>query len=89
MSKGTKSPSTIILIVEDEEPIVQALALILEDCGYQMLLASNGRQALELARTHQLALIITDLMMPQMTGPSSSPPSGRMPSTAIRCRPLC
>ncbi|MFI5271481.1 MAG: response regulator transcription factor [Ktedonobacterales bacterium] len=62
------SGSAIVLIAEDEEPIAEALAYIVEDSGYVPLLASNGRQALELARAFHPALVITDLMMPQMTG---------------------
>lgn len=57
-----------VLIAEDEEPIAQVLAMIVEDYGYATLVAVHGRQALDLARARRPALIITDLMMPQMTG---------------------
>lgn len=57
-----------ILIVEDEEPIAQALGYIVEDCGYMPLIATNGKQALELLKTHSPALIFVDLMMPRMNG---------------------
>lgn len=60
--------STVVLIAEDEEPIAQALSMIIEDYGYSALIAINGRQALELARAHHPALVITDLMMPLMSG---------------------
>jgi DNA-binding response OmpR family regulator len=63
---GSASPS--VLIVEDEEPIALALSFLVEDMGYMPLTASNGKEALELARTRHPALIITDLMLPQMTG---------------------
>lgn len=58
----------VVLIAEDEEPIALALSFIVEDAGYLPLIASNGQQALELARTRHPVLIITDLMMPRMTG---------------------
>lgn len=58
----------VVLIAEDEEPIAQALSMIVEDYGYFALIAINGRQALEMARAHHPALIITDLMMPLMSG---------------------
>lgn len=58
----------LVLIAEDEEPIAEALAFLVEDCGYTPLLASNGRQALELARARHPALVITDLMMPYLDG---------------------
>jgi len=58
----------MVVIAEDEEPIAQALAIIVEDYGLTPLVASHGKQALELVRLHHPALVITDLMMPQMTG---------------------
>ncbi|HEY7123432.1 MAG TPA: response regulator [Ktedonobacterales bacterium] len=58
----------LVLIAEDEEPIAEALAMIVEDCGYIPLVASNGRQALELARARHPSLVITDMMMPYMDG---------------------
>jgi two-component system, chemotaxis family, chemotaxis protein CheY len=57
-----------VLVVEDEEPISEALAYIIEEAGFVPLVASHGKQALELVRLHHPALIITDLMMPLMDG---------------------
>jgi two-component system chemotaxis response regulator CheY len=57
-----------VLIAEDEEPIAEVLALIVESMGHTPLLAAHGKQALELARQQRPALVITDLMMPQMDG---------------------
>lgn len=57
-----------ILVVDDEPPILALLQDILEEAGYPVLAASNGRAALELARQHDLGLVLTDLMMPQMDG---------------------
>lgn len=67
-SDGLVGSSGVVLIADDDEPIAQALAYIVEECGGVPLVASHGRQALELALTYRPALIITDLMMPQMTG---------------------
>lgn len=58
----------LVLIVEDEEPIAEALALIIADAGYTPLVAVQGEQALALARERHPALIITDLMMPFLNG---------------------
>jgi two-component system, sensor histidine kinase and response regulator len=58
----------LVLVAEDEGPIADALAYIISDAGYMPLVASHGREALELARARHPALIITDLMMPQMSG---------------------
>ncbi|HEV8192449.1 MAG TPA: response regulator, partial [Ktedonobacterales bacterium] len=58
----------VVLIAEDEEPIADALAIIVEEAGYTPLTASHGAAALQLARTHHPALLITDLMMPYLDG---------------------
>ncbi len=72
MSKDAFAPETgepiLILIADDEEPIVELLATFVEELGYTPLVAQNGQQALELARERGPALIITDLMMPVMSG---------------------
>jgi CheY-like chemotaxis protein len=62
------STSDLILTAGDEEPIAQAMSFIVEDAGHTPMIATNGRQALELARAHQPLLIITDLMMPHLDG---------------------
>jgi len=66
--EGAERTPPVVLIVEDEEPIAQALAIIVEDFGLTPVVALHGKQAIELLREHQPALIITDLMMPHMTG---------------------
>jgi CheY-like chemotaxis protein len=58
----------LVLIVDDEEPILEMLATFVSDLGYTPLVAQNGQQALELARQREPGLIITDLMMPIMNG---------------------
>ena len=58
----------MVLIAEDEEPIAQVLAYMVEDAGYTVVNAVHGRAALELAYMRRPDLIITDLMMPQMNG---------------------
>lgn len=58
----------VVLVAEDEAPIAEAIAMVIEDAGYVPLLAAHGRQALELYRQRHPALVITDLMMPYMSG---------------------
>ena len=67
-SQSNEREPFLVLIAEDEEPIAEAIAMLVEDCGYTPIIASNGRQALELARRRKPALIITDLMMPYLDG---------------------
>jgi len=57
-----------ILVVDDEVMIATTLALFLEDEGYDVILAHDGRRALELARAERPDMIITDYMMPRMGG---------------------
>ncbi len=57
-----------VLIVEDEIHIAEALAFLVEDAGYRVRLAHNGKDALESILANPPDLIISDLMMPVMDG---------------------
>jgi len=65
--EGTES----ILVVEDEAAIRRLVKKILEAQGYRVIDASNGAEALELARRHAdpIDLVVTDVVMPQLSGP--------------------
>lgn len=62
------SSTPLILIADDEDSIAETIAMLVEDAGYLPLIATHGKEALELARTRHPALILTDLMMPYMDG---------------------
>ena len=69
----TGAPDTggeIVLVVEDEERIRGLLDAVLGDSGYRVLMATNGKEALELAAQHdnQIDLLLTDVVMPRMGG---------------------
>jgi two-component system KDP operon response regulator KdpE len=57
-----------ILLVDDEERIVNFLKAKLRIAGYDILIATNGAEALEQFETHQPDLVILDLIMPTMDG---------------------
>jgi CheY-like chemotaxis protein len=57
-----------ILVVDDDPGIRLLLMTLLRRAGYQLLEASNGRQALERMRFANPDLLIMDLMMPEVTG---------------------
>jgi two-component system, cell cycle sensor histidine kinase and response regulator CckA len=57
-----------ILVVDDEPDVLAATARILRRHGYATLEASNGDQALELALSHEVQLLLTDSVMPRMSG---------------------
>ncbi|MDH4302199.1 MAG: response regulator [Nitrospira sp.] len=57
-----------ILIIEDHTSVRTLLAQVLQDAGYQVCEAANGRQGLQLFYMQPMDLVITDLEMPEMTG---------------------
>jgi CheY-like chemotaxis protein len=57
-----------ILIVDDELAIAEVLASILDDAGYKVVIAANGKQALSRLAETRPSLIITDFMMPVVGG---------------------
>ena len=59
-----------VLVVEDEAFIRLVLAAALEDEGFEVMTAANGREALGVLKQWQPDLIILDLWMPWMDGPT-------------------
>ena len=57
-----------ILVVDDEQLLVKGIKFNLENEGYQVETAFDGKRALELARNNNYDLIILDLMMPEIDG---------------------
>ena len=60
--------SQTILVVDDEPQIVRFVRAYLEDAGYRVVTASDGQEALYVARREKPDLVILDLMMPGMDG---------------------
>ena len=61
-------PAKKILVVDDEKKIVDIVKAYLERESYQVIVAYEGKSALELARRHLPDLIVLDLMLPEITG---------------------
>jgi CheY-like chemotaxis protein len=57
-----------ILIVEDEFGLAEMLRDMLREHGYEVVLAINGRLALDVLGEQHVDLVLTDLMMPVMDG---------------------
>lgn len=57
-----------ILVVDDEKQIVDIVRAYLERDGYRVVAAYDGRQALEVAARERPALLVLDLMLPEMSG---------------------
>ena len=64
------SKSEVVLVVEDEPMVRGIMSRTLRDCGYAVLEAATGKEALEViaAEDGQISLLIADLVMPEMGG---------------------
>lgn len=57
-----------ILVVEDEQPIARLLQAYLRQAGYAVQVANDGETALTLFAAHKPALVLLDLMLPEVDG---------------------
>ncbi len=57
-----------ILLVEDEPAIAELLQAVLEEAGYQVDLAANGREGLRRLTVVQPDMVLSDVMMPVLDG---------------------
>ena len=64
MSKDPRS----ILVVDDNEDIRNLLSLVLQKEGYEVFLAPNGSEALEIVKNNRLDLVLLDVMMTELSG---------------------
>jgi DNA-binding response OmpR family regulator len=67
-SNGGGRHRPVVLVVDDERVIADTLAAILTKCGFAAMTAYDGPAALEIAALVPPELVITDVMMPGMTG---------------------
>jgi len=58
----------IILIVDDDAEVAQTIELSLTHAGYQVAIATNGYEALQMTRQQRPDLILLDIVMPEMNG---------------------
>jgi two-component system, cell cycle sensor histidine kinase and response regulator CckA len=73
LTSALSKPSAVnetILLVEDEDPVREVTALLLESLGYHVLQAAGAEEALDLVRGKkpQIDLLFTDVLMPGMSG---------------------
>ena len=60
-----------ILVIEDEALVRDTLCQYLEGAGHELLVAENGEQGLEIYRSHNPDLVISDVSMPTREGIST------------------
>ncbi|WP_366180857.1 response regulator transcription factor [Actinomyces timonensis] len=62
------SPTATLLLVDDEASIRTSLGPYLERTGLRVLLASDGREALDVLAANRVDIVVTDVLMPRMDG---------------------
>ncbi len=66
ISSGSAHP--VILCVDDEVMPLTIRQIVLESAGFRVVTANSGKAALEVLQSRQVALILSDHLMPEMTG---------------------
>ncbi|OEU75811.1 MAG: hybrid sensor histidine kinase/response regulator [Desulfuromonadales bacterium C00003093] len=57
-----------ILLTDDEDVILELISLLLRKRGFEVLVARNGEECVQMVREHEPALVLLDYMMPVMNG---------------------
>ena len=57
-----------ILVVDDEESTQNLLKTILEDAGYELVVVSTGKEAVNIVSSGVISLVLLDIVMPEMDG---------------------
>ena len=61
-------PDPLVLVVEDDPVILRLLEVNFELEGFRVLLAHDGAEGIEVARSHRPDAVISDIMMPHTSG---------------------
>src|SRR4051794_8946958 len=59
---------SLVLVADDEPAVLEVLADVVEDLGHDVVRARDGDEALRLAREHRPHLVVTDHVMPRLSG---------------------
>lgn len=62
--------SRVALVVDDSSSIRQLVSSTLQGVGFQVLEAGDGQEALDIVDGREIAVVVTDLSMPAMDGPT-------------------
>lgn len=61
-----------VLVCDDDKAILNSIRIYLENEGYNVLCAENGREALALAENNEIHCLVLDIMMPELDGLSAT-----------------
>ena len=61
-------PQPCVLLVEDDRSVRRYLEVILQRSGYRVVTAENGLEAMKLALSSQFDAVVTDAVMPNLSG---------------------
>src|SRR6185369_15117266 len=67
---ATRKPMAKIMIIDDNADAQESLALCLQNAGHRVVCVANGRDALSLVLKQMPDVVLLDLMLPEMDGPS-------------------
>src|SRR5919106_1853922 len=59
---------SLVLVADDEPAVLEVLTEVVEDLGHQVVRAHDGREALHIAKQQHPQLVVTDHMMPRLSG---------------------
>jgi CheY-like chemotaxis protein len=59
---------SLVLVVDDEPAVLEILSQVVEDLGHEVIQARDGEEAWRLARSRRPQLVVTDHMMPRLSG---------------------
>ena len=63
-----KKVSTKILIVEDEIDIREGISEYLSEVGYDVMVAEDGQEGIDLFKSNEFDLVLLDIMLPKING---------------------
>ncbi|HEY3108245.1 MAG TPA: response regulator [Chloroflexota bacterium] len=67
-TRSADSPPKVVLVVDDDETMRQLILATLRCSPYRVLIASDGEEALAVARAHRPDLVLLDVIMPKRDG---------------------
>lgn len=68
VSHGCASGAGPILVIDDDQAVLESLALALKSHGFHVLTARDGQQGLSVFRTGSPVVVVTDILMPEQDG---------------------